>query len=165
MTDGDISLITGKGEIILGDNVFVGCQGAWFLISKIYGRPKLVIGNNTTLNYRTVISVAKEVRIGNHCAIAEETKIFDNNSNSLDYRNREIREEDVGSIIIDDHVWIGMSSIMMKAMTIGRGAVVAAGSVVTKTVPPFTVVAGNPATIVKKIEIPQEKIEVETEQY
>lgn len=150
-TDGDIPLIVGEGDIIIGDNVFLGCKGAWFLIGTGYNRPRLIIGSNTTINYRTVISVAKEVRIGNNCAIAEETKIFDNNSHSLDYENRDMRKEDIAAISIADHVWIGMNSIIMKGVTIGKGAVVAAGSVVTKDVPDLTVAAGNPAKLIKRI--------------
>ena len=52
-------------------------------------------------------------------------------------------------IIIQDNVWIGFNSIVLKGVTIGEGAVVAAGSVVTKDVPPFAVVGGNPAKIIK----------------
>lgn len=54
-----------------------------------------------------------------------------------------------GEIIIEDDVWIGMDSIIMSGVTIGKGSVVAAGSVVTKNVPPYTVVGGNPARIIK----------------
>jgi acetyltransferase-like isoleucine patch superfamily enzyme len=151
MTDGDIPLIDGAGKITIGDNVFIGSRGAWLFISKFTKHPKLTIGSNTTINYRTVISVAKEVRIGNHCAIAEETKIFDNNSHSIYRASREMTESDVAPICIEDNVWIGMNSIIMKGVTIGQGATVAAGSVVTKDVPKMTIVGGNPAKIIKKI--------------
>jgi len=55
-------------------------------------------------------------------------------------------------IRICDKVWIGMNAIILKGVTIGEGAVVAAGAVVTKDVPPWTVAAGNPARVVKCIE-------------
>ena len=54
-------------------------------------------------------------------------------------------------IIIKNNAWIGMRSIILKGVTIGEGAIVAAGSVVTKDVPPYTLVAGNPAVIKKKL--------------
>jgi len=83
--------------------------------------------------------------------IAEETKIFDNNSHGLSYENRDMSKDDVAPIIIEDHAWIGMNSIILKGVTIGKGAVVAAGSIVTKDVPPMTLVAGNPARIIRRI--------------
>ena len=56
------------------------------------------------------------------------------------------------NIKIEDKVWIGFNSIILKGVTIGQGAVIAAGSVVTKDVPAFTLVGGNPAKIIKKLE-------------
>lgn len=53
-------------------------------------------------------------------------------------------------IVIEDYAWIAMNSILLPGVTIGRGAVVGAGAVVTKSVPPYKVVAGNPARIVKE---------------
>ena len=52
--------------------------------------------------------------------------------------------------IIKDNAWIGMSAIILKGVTVGEGAIVAAGSVVTKDVPPHTIVAGVPARVIKK---------------
>lgn len=155
-TGGDFPLIEGSGRIILGDNVRIGPQGAWFLVRNLYECPELSIGDNTAINYRTVISVEQRVTIGSNCLIAEETKIFDNNSHGLHYEHRALTRTDVAPITIEDHVWVGMNSIILKGVTIGRGAVIAAGSVVTKDVPPMTVVAGNPATVIKEINSPVE---------
>ncbi len=149
--DGDMPLINGGGTINLGDIVFIGNQCAWFVSPNLYQNPTLIIGNNTTLNYRNVISVEQKVQIGNNCLIAEEVKIFDNNSHGLDFRNRLLTKEEAKPIIISDHVWIGMNSIILKGVTIGKGAVIAAGSVVTKDVPSMALVAGNPAKVIKKI--------------
>jgi acetyltransferase-like isoleucine patch superfamily enzyme len=54
-----------------------------------------------------------------------------------------------GEIIVDDDVWIGMDAMILSGVTIGKGAVVAAGSIVTKDVPPFAIVGGNPAKLIK----------------
>ena len=54
-------------------------------------------------------------------------------------------------IVIEDDVWVGFNSIILKGVTIGKGSIVAAGSVVSKDVEPFTVVAGNPALVIKKM--------------
>jgi maltose O-acetyltransferase len=55
-----------------------------------------------------------------------------------------------GPVVIEDDVWIGLNAIILKGVKIGRGAVVGAGSVITKNVDPFTVVAGNPQKVVGK---------------
>jgi carbonic anhydrase/acetyltransferase-like protein (isoleucine patch superfamily) len=149
--DGDIPLIVGSGTIIIGDNVFIGNKGAWFVTPNLYEDVTLKIGSNTSINYRTVISVECMVSIGSNCLIAEETKIFDNNSHSIDFKNRRMTVNDAGPIVIEDDVWIGMNSIILKNVTIGRGAVVAAGSVVTKNVAPMTLVGASPARLMKNI--------------
>ena len=151
-TDGDIPLIEGNGRIVIGDNVNIGNRCAWILSPNLYDMPELIIGNNTTINYLTGISVECRVEIGENCVIAGETQIFDNNSHSTHFENnRKMTKDDVAPIKIEDHVWIGMRSFILKGVTIGRGSVVAACSVVTKDVPPMTLVGGNPAKIIKKI--------------
>jgi len=151
--DGDIPYIKGNGKIVIGDNVSIGNHNAWFIGLKVYDNSELIIGNNTSINYKTVISVAQKVEIGNNCAIAEEVKIFDNNSHPINPEKRKeiMTKEDVSPIVINDNVWIGMNSFIMKGVTIGEGSVIAAGSVVTKDVPPFCIYGGNPARLIKKI--------------
>ena len=60
-------------------------------------------------------------------------------------------------IKICDNAWIGMNCIILKGVTIGEGAIVGAGSVVTKSVPPWTIVGGNPAKVIKEISIEKRK--------
>ena len=152
-TDGDLPLIIGSGRIVIGDNVTIGNRQAWVVSPNLVDQPELIIGDNTTINYCTEISVEVKVEIGSHCIIAGETKIFDNNSHSLHLENdRRMSQKDIAPVRIEDHVWIGMRAIILKGVTIGRGSVVAAGSIVTKDVPPMTLVAGNPARVIKKIE-------------
>jgi carbonic anhydrase/acetyltransferase-like protein (isoleucine patch superfamily) len=151
-TDGDIPLISGSGRIIIGDNVAIGNRGAWILSPNIFDCPELIIGSNTTINYEVGISVECRVEIGSNCIIAGETKIFDNNSHALHFSNkRKMTKDDIAPIKIEDNVWIGMRSLILKGVTIGYGAVVAAGSVVTKDVAPLTLVGGNPARHLKTI--------------
>ena len=154
-TDGDIPLIEGSGRIVIGDNVSIGNRAAWILSPNLYDKPELIIGNNTTINYLVGISVEHSVKIGNNCVIAGEVMIFDNNSHALHFENnRKMTKHDVAPIKIEDHVWIGMRSFICKGVTIGYGSVVAACSVVTKDVPPMTLVGGNPARIIKEIKEP-----------
>jgi acetyltransferase-like isoleucine patch superfamily enzyme len=160
-TDGDIPLISGGGKIIIGDNVRVGNRNAWILSPNLFECPELIIGNNTSINHQVGISVECRVEIGDNCVIAGENMIFDNNSHSIHYTNdRKMTKEDVAPVKIDNLVWIGMRSMILKGVTIGTGSVVAAGSVVTSDVPPLTLVGGNPAKIIKKIILSQREQEI-----
>lgn len=155
--DGDVPDIFGDGEIHIGDHVSIGNQTTWVVGNKVYERSRLVIGSHTNLNYRTLISVAHSVTIGSYCRFAGEIKIFDNNSHPTDYLERRnnggrMTEQDVAPVVIEDDVWIGNNSIILKGVHIGRGAIVAAGSIVTKDVPAHSIVAGNPARVVKRLE-------------
>jgi acetyltransferase-like isoleucine patch superfamily enzyme len=153
---GDMPDIWGDGEVVIGTQVTISNRNTWIVGLKVYPNARLEIGDNTVLGYLNLISVAKSVRIGNHCLFAGEVRILDNNSHSLDFEQRRLgmplQPSDVAPVIIEDDVWVGMSCTILKGVTIGRGAVVAAGAVVTRSVPPFTVVGGNPARIVKHIE-------------
>lgn len=64
---------------------------------------------------------------------------------------RQISDIDAAPIVIGDDAWIGFNVAILKGVTIGEGAIVGAGSVVTKDVPPYTVVAGNPARVIKEV--------------
>lgn len=156
LLDGDMPLVYGPGDIVIGDGVIISNRNTWIVGLKVYPDAKLEIGDRVTLGYMNLISVAKSVRIGNDCLFAGEVKILDNNSHSLDYQQRRanaaLEPSDVAPVVIEDDVWIGTNCMVLKGVTIGRGAVIAAGAVVTKDVPPFTVAAGNPARVIKQIE-------------
>lgn len=155
--DGDVPMIAGPGKISIGDRVRVGNRQTWVVGYPGYESARLVIGADSVVNYQTLISVAREVRIGRHCLIAGEVRIFDNNNHPVDPVRRRDRvpfgEAEVAPVIIDDNAWIGMRSFILKGVHVGHSAIVAAGSVVTADVPPLSIVAGNPARVVKKIEV------------
>lgn len=120
------------------------------------------IGENTNVG-RSNIICADKIEIGNDVLIAWGCTILDNDSHSLSEKNRRKDASDwyngkkdwsnvsMRPIKIEDSVWIGFNSIILKGVTIGKGAVIGAGSVVTRDVKPFTVVAGNPAKFIKDI--------------
>jgi acetyltransferase-like isoleucine patch superfamily enzyme len=155
---GTFPLIKNRGYIEIGDDVtFVGRNN---LVVGFNGtniqRPELIIGDDVVIGYRCEINVAQSIRIGHHVLIATGVKIFDNNSHPIDPEHRRtnapMTREDIAPVVIHDNVWIGMEATILKGVTIGRGAIVATGSVVTKSVPDRVVVAGNPAKVVKIIE-------------
>lgn len=109
------------------------------------------MGDNVVINrgskiYASYYNKESRVVIGNNVAIGPEVSIFcaGHDIGHLDL------PDNAASVVIEDDVWIGGRSVILQGVTIGKGAVVAGGSVVVRSIPPFTVVAGNPATIIKK---------------
>ena len=108
---------------------------------------KLTVGDNTRLNGPT-ISCSTEVSIGKNCRIAPHVIIMD--SDFHDVSNR-LAKGKSSSIIIKDNAWVATRAMVLKGVTIGEGAIVAAGAVVTKDVPDYSVAAGVPAKIIKSL--------------
>jgi acetyltransferase-like isoleucine patch superfamily enzyme len=154
---GGVPWLYGTGEIFVGNNVSIVKGQTWIVGFKGFEQAILTIGDNSTVNFACTISVAKSVSIGKNVRIAGGVQIYDNNSHPVDYLSRRdnggvLTAKDVEGIIIEDDVWIGTSSIILKGVHIGLCSIVAAGSVVTKDVPPNVIVAGNPARVVKKLD-------------
>lgn len=132
----------------------------WLIIE---GSGKIYIGKHTNIASRSIIRSRSSVHIGNYVMISSDVYIQDNNSHSIypEERRSDLFAEDLSisqkyapaskSIVIGNDVWIGRKAMIMKGVHIGNGSVVAAGSVVSKDVPARTIVAGNPARIVKRI--------------
>jgi len=154
--EGAIPLIIGNGAIEIGDDVLVGSKNTWTVGFKVSTDARLVIGNRVSINYDTMISVAKCVSIGDDTMMAATVQIYDNPSHPLSPARRLRREsfaiDEARPVVIGRNVWIGTAAIILRGVTIGDNAVVAAGSVVTKSVPANAVVAGNPAKIIKTLE-------------
>lgn len=94
------------------------------------------------------------IEIGKNVLIAAGTNIVDSNGHSADAkfaRYRQFIKDEPRCIKIGDYVWIGMNAMILKGVEIGECSIVAAGAVVKDSVPPFTVVEGNPAKMIRKI--------------
>lgn len=107
---------------------------------------RISIGNGTYLNRNTEVVAARSVTIGRDCKIARDVIIMDTDQHELPGTVIVARPVHIG-----DHAWIGSRAIILKGVTIGAGAVIAAGSVVTKDVPARVVVAGVPARVVRQL--------------
>ena len=123
------------------------------------------VGDFTLLN-GALIMAEEKIEIGSHCLISWNIGIADSDFHPLEPAQRLIDAQALAPYFKDrpprpklktapvkiaDNVWIGMNAVILKGVTIGENSVVAAGSVVTKSVPPNTVVAGNPAVIVRQL--------------
>jgi acetyltransferase-like isoleucine patch superfamily enzyme len=111
---------------------------------------EVVIGHDTRIGlHNTVIG---PVRVGDHVNLAQGVLLSGLNhtfSNPDELISRQ--RVSTAPIVIDDDVWIGGNAVILPGVHIGRHSVVGAGSVVTKDVPPYTVVAGNPARVLRQI--------------
>jgi len=109
------------------------------------------IGDKTRI-HGTCIHAYQSIEIGSNCLIAANCQIFDGNGHDISFPNVEDRINTTGiikPIKVDDNVWIGANSIVLPGVTIGKGSVISANSVVNKDVPPMVVAGGNPAKIIK----------------
>jgi len=132
---------------------------------------KIQIGEWCYIGEGTRIWSQASVSIGNYVLIAHLVDIHDTNSHPIDWQERRLDSEAILSgndyrtptqtlaapVVIEDDVWIGFKASIMKGVTVGRGAIVSAGSVVTKAVEPWTVVGGNPARVIGTLEAPERR--------
>jgi maltose O-acetyltransferase len=139
-------VIGNLGEIVLGDEVRV-----WSTIvqAKLYTgkKGKLIVGRNSRLN-GVHIDARELIQIGENVRIAPYTIILDSDFHDLKDHFADGASQ---AIIIEDDVWLATRCTILKGVRIGKGAVVATGAVVTKDVPPRSVVAGVPAKVIKTL--------------
>ncbi len=143
-------LAIGRGSIIEANLIF-DRDGA-----------SILIGDRTFIGASSIIS-AERIIIGNDVLISWGCTIVDHDSHPMEWmqRQNDVLGWFVGSkdwsnvvrspVVVNDRAWIGFNVAILKGVTIGEGAVVGACSVVTKSVPPYCLVAGNPAKIIRKI--------------
>jgi len=150
--------------VVFGNHVSV-YSGCSFAIQK---DGKCTVGDFTLLN-GAIVMAEELIQIGSHCLISWGVGIADSDFHPLDpaqrlidahalapfFKNRPPRPKlKTAAVKIGDNVWIGMNAVILKGVTIGENSVVAAGAVVTKSVPANTIVAGNPAVEVKSFKEP-----------
>jgi acetyltransferase-like isoleucine patch superfamily enzyme len=108
----------------------------------------LRIGNGTYLNRNVEVVAAGSVSIGRDCKIARDVLIMDTDQHALPGAELVIRP-----VVIEDRVWIGSRAIILKGVTIGHDSVVGAGAIVTRSVPPGSVVIGPAAQVVRTLPV------------
>jgi acetyltransferase-like isoleucine patch superfamily enzyme len=149
-----------KSKIVVGNGSHI--RGL-LLVFKYGGQ--IQIGENCYIGDHSRIWSGDNIKIGNYVQISHNVNIMDTNAHEIDAIERAERWVDIfthgawtdkgnvltSPIIIEDYAWICLNAIILRGVTIGKGAIVAAGAVVTKDVAPFTMVAGNPAKLIKTL--------------
>ncbi len=150
-TDHGILVVTGgrpypkvinKGGTLSAEN----CQFYSGVRMEIGSNGSIRVGNGTYINRNTLLVAEDNITIGKDCRISWDVIIMDSDLHPLN-SDTVINKP----VIIKDNVWIGCRAIILKGVTIGKGAIVAAGSIVTKDVAPYTIVGGNPARYIADV--------------
>lgn len=160
----------GPGALIRSPRMIVGGRhihiGACFdafpgLRIEAFGRhldkrftPRIIIGDRVSINYDCHIGCVNEITIGNDVLLASRVYISDHSHGSPDYHDIDVPPSErkvvsKGPVIIEDGVWIGEGACILPGVRIGRHAIVGANAVVSRDVPPYAVVGGVPARILK----------------
>lgn len=145
----ELPYIQGKGSIIIGDHVRLSGKSGITFGRPSPDLPRLVIGDHSFIGHACGFNIGRSITIGKHCLIATGVVFYDQDGHPIDAMQRRLSMpsclQDISSISLGDDVWIGAGSVILKGVAIGDRSIVAARSVVTKSVPADTIVAGNPA--------------------
>jgi acetyltransferase-like isoleucine patch superfamily enzyme len=137
---GELKTLEYGGEIRIGENSYIGYS------SKIWSGENITIGKNVLISHNVHIVDTNSHEIDHLTRMDSYSKSLNNGGN---YKQK--GSVVTASITIEDYAWINFNAIILKGITIGKGAIIAAGSVVTKDVLPFTIVGGNPAVVLKHL--------------
>ena len=147
----------GDGRVILGAGVSIGyilapAFGSGMVRLQARGSDSLIsVGDETSFSNNVQVIAEQSVTIGSHCLIGDSVLIFDSDFHHLSVAGRHRLPGACAPVVIEDNVFVGSRSIILKGVTIGRNSVIGAGSVVTSSIPPGVIAAGNPAKVVRQI--------------
>jgi acetyltransferase-like isoleucine patch superfamily enzyme len=141
------------GCIHIGDNTSIA-RNLWLHCGgslEDYAHGYFEIGHHSFIGCNAVMGAGGGIRIGSHVQIGQCVNMHAENHEFHDAQRR-INEQGVSyqGIVVEDDVWIGSKATILDGVTIGRGAVIGAGAVVTRSVPPMTIVAGIPARVIRR---------------
>lgn len=122
------------------------------ILATLQEAARLQIGANFGMTGGTICA-AERIIIGNNVVVGSNTIITDTDFHPLHPEQRSLKPSDgkTAAVVIEDNVFIGMNCLILKGLTIGKGSMVGAGSVVTMDVPSDVIVAGNPARLIRKL--------------
>lgn len=140
-TNGRSSILRMDEKTVLECNGFKFMYGADIILFK---GAKLCLGKGSFINSDCKIRCHKEISIGEGCAISHDFTVMDSDAHELN------GSRNTNPVHIGDHVWIGTRVTILNGVNVGDGAVIAAGSLVTKDVPAGSLVGGVPAKVIKE---------------
>ena len=131
-----------KGLIVFGKRV--GILGNFTVVNP----SNVTIGKHCGINKDVFILGHHRVDIGDYVVLSARVMLIDTGLELAGFANKDFPAHVDGPVCIEDGAWIGAGAIVLPGVTVGRKSVVGAGSVVTRDVPPYSVVAGNPARVI-----------------
>lgn len=147
---GDHVQVLGMENVTIGEGSCIG-GSSWLNVCTRDERIRLRIGNCVLVGRQAVISTGGTLEIGDYCVLAPRVYISDADHIYSDIMQPILQQGATinRSVIIEENCWLGINTVISGNLTVGRGSVVGANAVVTRDVPPFSVVVGNPSQIVK----------------
>ena len=147
----------GDGRVSLGANVSIGFVPAPMLADgrvRLQARgsdARVTVGAGTAFSNNVQVIAENSVTIGRQCLIGDAVLILDSDFHNLSAAGRHSMPGAVAAVVIEDNVFIGSRTIVLKGVTIGKDSVIGAGSVVVRSIPPGVVAAGNPARVIRTL--------------
>lgn len=138
------SLTLCKNAKLIIEDDFASYEGSDIYVGE---DAELRLGGHSFINTKSSVNCIRSIRIGSETWISDEVSISDTDGHDVYISG--VKKQSIKPVDIGNNVWIGKKSIILKGVTIGNGAIVAAGSVVTKHVPEKCLVAGNPAKVIR----------------
>lgn len=153
--DGGMPQVLGPLRLRIGRDCRINGRTTFSARPSTQPQPVLEIGDNVGISWLTSISVGTRVVLGNNVRIAQRCFLAGYPGHPLDAEDRAAglpcTAAQIGDIVLEDDVWLGTGVMVMPGVRIGRGTVVAAGSVVTRDLPPYVVAGGMPAKVIREI--------------
>jgi acetyltransferase-like isoleucine patch superfamily enzyme len=144
---GRLKVLNRKGTLVVGDRVRFHAHVAPSSLVVLEGG-ELLIGDRTFINYGADICATGRITIGEECRIGAYCNIIDNDFHQVDLEHRDEMPPS-REVVLEPRVWLGNRVTILPGVRIGYGSVIAAGSVVTKSVPPMVVAGGVPARVIR----------------
>lgn len=152
---GTTPLVSCQGSMALGRSLFIRSDQFRVQLSTGPGGT-LHIGDRVFINQGVNIYAARSIVVGNHVLLADLAAVYDTDFHAIS-PGRPMR---VSPVVIEDNVWVGRAAIILPGVTVGRHSVIAAGALVTRSVAPRSVVAGNPARVIDTFECESDYVRV-----
>ena len=148
--------VDGRGHVAIGDGVWFGyglaprMGSGEILLQARESTSRIQIGDGTAFSNNVSVVSRIGVTIGARCLVGDAVMIVDADFHGISPEERR-QVGDAAPVLIGDNVWLGSRVIVLKGVTIGEGAVIAAGSVVTRDIPARVVAGGVPAKVIKQL--------------